>query len=262
MKVPNKIICRIIGGLGNQLFCYAAARRLAIVTNTQLVIDDVSGFTVDLAYRRQYQLHHFNISSRKATLVERMEPFSRARRFMKREFNQLLPYKFRSYIRQNGMDFDPRLLDMKPQGNVYLEGYWQSESYFKDVEASVRYDLQIAPPTNIENLKMAEQIRSCLAVAVHVRFFDAPHEIDTNNAPGNYYARAVAAMELLAPNAHYFIFSDRPDDARTKIPLPNRRVTYVTHNQGDENAYADLWLMTQCQHLLLLTAHSAGGGHG
>ena len=245
------VITRIVGGLGNQLFCYSAARRLALVNNAQLVIDNVSGFVCDSAYQRHYQLDHFSISSRKATFFERLEPFSRARRFVKRRFNQHLPFEVRGYIQQSGNDFDTRLLDVKPRGCVYVEGYWQSETYFKDVESTIRLDLQIIPPTNILNLKMASQMCDCLAVAVHVRFFDAPHEGTTNNAPCDYYARAVAAMELLAPNAHYFIFSDRPDDARVKIPLPDDRVTCVSHNLGDENAYADLWLMTQCQHFII-----------
>ena len=35
------------------------------------------------------------------------------------------------------------------------------------------------------------------------------------------------------------------------MPLPDGRVTLVAHNQGDEAAYADLWLMTQCQHFII-----------
>lgn len=35
------------GGLGNQLYCYAAAKRLAIKNNTELIVDDVSGFKRD-----------------------------------------------------------------------------------------------------------------------------------------------------------------------------------------------------------------------
>ena len=37
------VIPRIFGGLGNQLFCYAAARRLALVNHAELVLDDASG---------------------------------------------------------------------------------------------------------------------------------------------------------------------------------------------------------------------------
>ena len=69
------IIFRPIGGIGNQLFGYSAARRLSIVSGRELVIDDVSGFTYDKKYKRKYQLDNFNVSSRKATAAERMEPF-------------------------------------------------------------------------------------------------------------------------------------------------------------------------------------------
>lgn len=246
-----KIIPRIFGGLGNQLFCYAAARRLALVNNAELVLDDVSGFVRDHAYQRCCQLDHFNIPCRRATPAERMEPLSRVRRYLKRATNRRRPFQERSYIQQEVIDFDPRLLTIKLRGTVYLEGYWQSEQYFNDVEATIRQDLRIIPPTDEINLAIAGRIRSCLAVAVHMRFFDAPLEQEVNNLPGDYYVRAVARMETMAPDAHYFVFSDQPATARARIPLPEDRMTLVSHNQGDENAYADLWLMSQCQHFII-----------
>lgn len=247
----SKIVIRIKGGLGNQLFSFAAARRMALVNNDQLLIDDVSGFARDHVYRRQYQLDHFSIRCRKATSAERLEPFSRARRYLMRRLSQRLPFELRSYFQQEDIDFDSRLLQVKPRGTVYLEGYWQSENYFKDVEGTIREDLQIIPPADPENLSIAARMRDCLAVAVHVRFFDAPIEAGINNAPENYYTSAVAAMEAIAPEAHYFVFSDQPEAARASVALPDERVTYVSHNRGDENAYADLWLMTQCQHFII-----------
>ena len=38
----NKVIARIKGGLGNQLFSFAAARRLALVNDAELVIEDMT----------------------------------------------------------------------------------------------------------------------------------------------------------------------------------------------------------------------------
>jgi len=247
----SKVIPRILGGLGNQLFCYAAARRLALVNHAELVLDDVSGFVRDHDYQRHYQLDHFNIPCRKATPYERLEPFSRVRRVLKRKWNQRLPFAQRAYIQQQGIDFEPRLLRAKPKGAVYLEGYWQGEDYFKDIESTIRQDLQIKPPTDATNLAMAVQIRDYTSVAVHLRFFDEPQAPGINNAPGDYYTRAVEMMESLAPGAHYFVFSDQPEAARARIPLPDARFTLVSHNRGDENAYADLWLMTQCQHFII-----------
>ena len=42
-----------------------------------------------------------------------------------------------------------------------------------------------------------------------------------------------------------------PEAARSLIALPEDRVTTVTHNRGDANAYADLWLMTHATHFVI-----------
>ena len=154
-----KIIVRILGGLGNQLFCYAAARRLALKSDAELVLDDVSGFSRDLLYQRRYQLDHFRIPCRKATKAERLEPLSRLRRYLKRATNRHRPFQLRNYIQQAGVDFDPRLLMLRPKGTLFLEGYWQSESYFKDVEETIRSDLRIIAPTDRNNVNVAKRIR-------------------------------------------------------------------------------------------------------
>lgn len=249
-----KIIPRIFGGLGNQLFCYAAARRLALVNNAELVLDDVSGFVRDHEYQRHYQLDHFNIPCRKATPAERLEPMSRVRRHLKRALNRRRPFEDRSYIQQEGVDFDPRLLTVKPCGTLYLEGYWQREDYFKDVEQAIRDDLRITLPMDALNQRMAEEIRNCNAVALHVRWFDLPGTSAINNISVGYYQRAIALMDEKIASPRYFLFSDNTEAARVKLGLNEDRVTLVNHNKGDENAYADLWLMTLCQHFI--TANS------
>lgn len=250
-----KIIPRLFGGLGNQLFIYAAARRLALANQAELVLDDVSGFVRDHQYQRHYQLDHFNINCRKATEAERLEPFPRPRRYLKRRWNLCLPFEQRRYLVQEGVDFDPRLLTFKPLGTVYLEGYWQSENYFKDIEPQIREDLCIRPPSDAVNQQMAARIVATNAVAVHMRFFDTPGQTSTgaieNNAPGDYYQRAIHEMEQHLNNAHYYLFSDQPQAARACIALPDDRFTCVYHNQGDEKAYADLWLMTLCRHFII-----------
>jgi len=249
-----KVLVRILGGLGNQLFAYAAARRLALVNNAELVIDDISGFPHDTWYLRHYQLDHFAILCRKAKAAERLEPFSRIRRHLLRRWNRRLPFEQRRYLVQEGIDFDPRLLDVRPTAWMFLEGYWQSEGYFKDVQSQIRKDLIIHPPTDATNLSFADRIRQHQAVAVHVRFFDNPNSVVDaigNNVPGGYYHRAIRAMDARVSGAHYFLFSDRPEDARSLIPLSDDRATLVHHNQGDANAYADLWLMTQCKHFII-----------
>ena len=245
------IIARITGGIGNQLFIYAAARRLALANDAELVLDDISGFAWDSLYQRHYQLDHFSIPCRKATAAERLEPWSRPRRAFKRWWSQRQRFDRRHYLCQELANFDQRLLALQPRGTLYLEGYWQSEDYFKDVAATLRQDLRIQPPTDAPNRAMAAAMQQRRAVSVHVRFFDEPAATSANNVPMDYYHRAIAAMEQQAPDAHYYLFSDRPAAARARIPLPDKRITLVSHNQDDTMAYGDLWLMTQCQHFII-----------
>lgn len=246
-----KVIPRIRGGLGNQLFAYAAARRIALTNNAELRIDNISGFQFDATYQQRYQLDHFNIKAALASPQDRFEPFSRLRRFLKRWINQRIPFEQRCYIQQRGNAFDPRLLDIKLRGDLHLEGYWQSEKYFHDIEDIIRNDLNIQSPTDTENLRLSEHIRSCNAIALHVRFFDSPNAVGNNNATSEYYTRALSAMQERVPTAHYFLFSDNVDAARSLIHLSDHQITVVSHNQGDATAYADLWLMTQCKHFII-----------
>ena len=247
----SKVIVRIKGGLGNQLFSYAAARRLALVNNAELVIDEVTGFERDSLYLRRYMLDRFHISGRNATPFERLAPFDRYRRILLKWLSKNKPFALRKYLEQEGLDFDKRLLDLKVGGTRYLEGYWQSEGYFKDVEATIREDLKILPPEDELNLRMAEEILNCNAVAIHVRWFDTPGSIAAHNAPIQYYQRAISFMEEKVKSPHYFLFSDAPEAAQVKLDLPAGRVTCVSHNQGNAASYADLWLMSQCRHFII-----------
>jgi hypothetical protein len=104
------------------------------------------------------------------------------------------------------------------------------------------------------NQRIAAEIRNSNAVALHVRWFDGPDSLATHNVSAEYYRRAIALMDGQLDSPRYFLFSDDPIAARTKLGLPDRRVTFVSHNKGDENGFADLWLMTLCQHFI--TANS------
>ena len=246
-----KIISYLYGGLGNQLFIYAASRRLALFNNAELVLDCLSGFASDKKYQRHFQLDHFNINCRKATANERLEPFSKIRHLLKSKWNRRLPFSERKYLVQEGIDFDPRLLHYKVKSNIYLKGYWQSEKYFNDSLSTICRELQIIPPTDDKNIAMAEQIRNCRAVAVHVRFFDAPNS-NFNTLPlGDYYSRALAEIKRRFTDAHFFLFSDQPEIVSSFISFSDSKFTLVSHNKGEEFAYADLWLMTQCQHYII-----------
>jgi Glycosyl transferase family 11 len=247
----GKIIVRVKGGLGNQLFCYAAARRLAMANDVELVIDDVTGFIRDHKYRRKYALDSFSIPSRKATPWERMEPFERYRRGIAKFLAKSKPFHMRNYIEQEGTDFDPRLLEFRLKGTACIDGLWQSEKYFKNVEAVIRRDLRIIPPNDAANREMAEKVRGCDSICIHVRWNGKPDAVSGNTIERSYYTRAVQYIIDRVPTPHFFLFSDAPVASTTILSLPKEMVTRINCNSGDENAYADLWLMSHCKHFII-----------
>lgn len=244
-----RVIVRIKGGLGNQLFCYAAARRLALVNDAELLIDDVSGFVRDVQYRRTYALERFAIPARKATPRERLEPFERGRRALLKIGSRALPFGYRPYLEQEGSAFDCRLLERRVRGTLHLDGLWQSESYFADIEATLRQDLRFVSPATPAELVQAAAAPA--SVALHVRFFETQNS--GLNLDADYYRRAVALVEDRLGEPTYLVFSDRPEQARELLELPQGRATFVGRATGRDEV-DDLWLMSQCRHFI--TANS------
>ncbi len=246
----KRLICRIKGGLGNQLYCYAAARRLAIKNGVELVIDNVTGFSRDKEYRRQYRLDRFAIPCRPAKPLERYWPFERYRRGVAKIFAKISPFHLRRYIEQEIPDFDQRLLELTLSHKLTtIDGLWQSESYFKDISETLRAELVIAPPHDGRNLAAKEWIVNNKAIAIHVRWFGGVNS--TTNVQVAYYEQAIKYFNEEIKNPHFALFSDNPADALIALNLVPDNVLIVDWNNSEGGEVDDLWLMTHCQHFII-----------
>jgi hypothetical protein len=272
--VPRKVIVRLKGGLGNQLFCYAAARRLAWVNDAELVLDAVTGFKYDHQYQRTYALGGFRIPARLATSSEQMEPLGRLRRLIARKLSERKPLAQRRYIQQVGVDFDPGIVTLRLQeGTTYFDAFGQSEWYFADIRELLMQDFVMSAPSDQSNLEIAKQIEGSPSVALHMRWFDAGDATHSSNMSLAYYAQAIPQLLRRIGRAHFFIFSDKPEHAAALLAplMQGQSCTVVRHNVGSGgNAEADFWLMRQCRHSIIgnstfawwaawLGEHSHGG---
>jgi len=248
----GKVIACLVGGLGNQLFGYAAARRLAYVTGSELVIDPLSGFKYDKLYKRNYNLQPFNISSRFSSPSERLAPFSRLRRKLKIRAEGRKDYTKKSFIMQSkDMNFDNRLLEREVEGQIWIQGIWPSENYFEDIQEVIANDLKISPPEDKVNQDLAAQLHRKNAVALHLRFFSNPSDDENMNASIAYYSAAIAHMKAQISMPEFFIFSDQMERAKVALDLDDENVTFVSHNNTEEMAYLDMWLMSQAPNIIM-----------
>lgn len=245
-----KIINRMKGGIGNQLFSYAAGRRLAKTNHVEMAIDTVSGFARDATYRRRFALGNFSIVSREALPNERLLPFERVRRALLKIANRHLPFHRRKYVEQLTEAFDPRLLSYCPKGTVYLDGLWQSERYFKDIAVSIRKEFKISDTPSLQNAAIAQQILRTDAVAIHVRWFDRKGS-ESHNVSVDYYRQAMTLIESKVKEPCYVIFSDDIAEAIRKLDLRQKQFMPIDYNASEDAAHWDLWLMTKCHHHII-----------
>ena len=125
--------------------------------------------------------------------------------------------------------------------------------YFKDIEEIIRNDFKFIPPTDSFNKKMSFLIVNTFnSVAIHIRFFDPIYLFNSeNNINIKYYKNAINLINNKIKNPHFFIFSDNIKAAKLMLESEDLNITYINNNNVEEMAYADLWLMTKCQHFIL-----------
>jgi hypothetical protein len=227
LPAGDVIVAGLFGGLGNQMFQYAAARAVALRTGATLALD-LSWFPTQS--KQDFGLAAFPIS---ATLLDATQPTPGGSR--------RLPV-----VKERGFHFQPAVLTSAP--SCYLEGYWQSERYFEAVADDIRRDFRLDPIPEAESLRNQDLDR---AVSVHVRRGDYVAEPETLAYHGicslEYYARAMDLARRLVPDARFFLFSDDPAWVEANLGGPDA----VVVSEQDSPAHRDLLLMALCRHHVL-----------
>lgn len=222
------IIIKLIGGLGNQMFQYALGRHLAYKHRTSLRLDITEFETYKL---HKYSLQFFNI------LGEIASPDNREK------ISPIL-------IKEPHFHFSPEILDSPD--NTYLEGYWQSEKYFKEMESMLRQDFTLKDEFAKLDNEALDAITAHESVSLHIRRTDYITREKTNRVHGvcslEYYQATISRIAESVKNPYFFVFSDDIRWAKDNLKL-DYPVMYVDH--GPEKNYEDLILMSRCKHNIL-----------
>lgn len=257
----SAIIVRMLGGLGNQLFQYALGRQLSIIHKRPLKLD-TSYYTASNPDPKKgiriFCLPHFNIQAGIAT-VEDIKPFQK---YIRKGFlNKVLrhssaigKYYSRPFIfepKKNYFVFDRNLLTYPLKPIVYMDGFWQTEKYFSNIEDIIRKDFSFTEEPDELNKKMAAEIAATDSVCIHIRHGDNATKIAKNHGvlPLEYYYASIRQLIKQVPSPRFYIFSDDPEWSRENLKLDFPAV-FVSHN-GDEKNYEDLRLMALCKHHII-----------
>ncbi len=247
------IITHMIGGLGNQMFQYAAGRFLSLLRGVPLRLDtqDFEGYTL----HNGFELHRiFDIdaqiaSNRDVRQVLGWRAFNPLRRKL---FHQkFLKFRGPSLFVDSLSNHRYDLANMPDA--CYLMGNWQSERYFVDVMDTIRADFTFRTAPAGRNAELAELIGNATAVSLHIRRGDIAANPTSLAVHGlcslDYYRKAIEYVASKLAKPEFIIFSDDMDWVRENLHV-GYPCHYVNHNKGLES-FNDMRLMSLCHHHII-----------
>lgn len=241
-------IVRLSGGLGNQLFQYAAGRAVASRQGADLSLDLTQLNVRDGSITsRSYALSPLPIRAHVLTAEESAAaglPLNRFDRWLARAGVRL---KGRQLVVERGFNFDPSIPRL--QGPVVMQGFWQSERYFADIRAVLLDELALPGAATLD--EMTARLQAEESVSIHVRRGDYLTNPGANAFHGvcspDYYQRSLALLEQQVEQPKYYVFTDDPAWVAENRGLFGRDVILVAE-QLTLQAHEELVLMSRCKH--------------
>lgn len=246
------VIVKLVGGLGNQMFQYAAGISLSVKLNTNLFLD-ISAYSKK--HSRDYRLNdafnvkesladgyllkkihspHYRMMNWLLSSIDSNNKIGLIRRYCEPHFHYTEEFKYIS-------------------NNTYLEGYWQSERYFSPYADKIRESFQFSSQLSSKAKFFLNKIQSGQAtpVSLHIRRGDYVSNPSFNKTFGvcgiDYYENAINKIKSKVGDIFIFIFSDDITWVKKNIKF-NTPYSIVDSEITD---YETIQLMSMCSHHII-----------
>lgn len=233
------VLARMMGGLGNQMFIYAAARVLAERQGAQLHLDTGKLFSDSI---RQYDLPVFGIDAPLWHIPCGCDRIVQAWFTLRHLAASCCMPKPTMQVLRSGFHLDQRFFSI--MHSAYLIGYWQSPHYWRGHEDCVRssFDLARFEHPHLREALAAVSKRNTISVHLRRGDFRVPKNSDKHLLiDGSYYERARKLLLEMTPESHFYIFSDEPEEAKRLFGHWENTSFQPRHSQEE-----DLLLMSRC----------------
>jgi len=243
------------GGLGNQMFQYAAGRALACRHRARLGLDlswfgDMAGATP-----RAYSLDSFPLCeglSISKLAVGAAEPTRGWRRLLsRRRSDPVTPFRLAVIDETDARSAEA--FAALPE-HVLLSGYWQSELYFRSIAETLVAEFAFPPLPSGQARDLGHRIgQATNPVAVHVRRGDYVSSERARSLHGGcctpaYYRKAIGLLCSRMVRPDLFIFSDDPDWVRANFDFCGNPGEVVDLTSQAGAPHHDMQLMALCRH--------------
>lgn len=269
------VVAKIMQGLGNQMFQYAAARALSLHLKEELKLNIenygpnslrkyelAEFFEINPSIVTKDEMKNFNLTHPVRRVWNKIFTNKKIKSLPYEEKNKLVKllyktvYLFRPPHKQlvyeeKQFEYDSNFF--KTQKPVFLKGYWMSYKYFDNYQEVIFKDFTIRNSLVKHLSEVAHEIRSSNSIAMHIRCGDKllPQYVELMGIlSSSYYQDGIDyIINKKNEKIKLYAFTDSIENAKLYIPN-NLDVTWVSQNIT-KSPIEDFYLMTQCQNIII-----------
>lgn len=238
------VIVKLQGGLGNQMFQYAAARN---IFTKQPVFLDLSFLLNNTISKPGFTTRGFELDIFNKLKAKKLNPLVttllNAKGLIARSIKKIVLPKLITVTDSNSLNPNA--------SSVYLDGYFQNENHFAGSRGSLLQEFTFPALTGNSLMWKQKILQTTTPVSIHVRRQDYlnPGVIEHHGVlPVDYYKRACELIQSKVDDAEYFIFSDDKQWCDTAFTFLGDRC-HLVDNEGPH--WTDMALMSQCKHHII-----------
>lgn len=237
------------GGLGNQMFQYAAGRALSLKLKTDLSVDLYKLSKKTNAISRSYELDVFDISIPQTNNLKNKFAVKSFKLLKNNGIGRLCLYLLNIFCDERAQEYKLAFEGLNDDATLF--GYFQNENYFKEYSEQIRVDFSFNKTLDAQNQEVESGIGESNSVSMHIRRADYANA--NSNLPildMSYYDRAIKYINREVENPVYYIFSDDMDWVKHNLKDKDIQMKFVDWN-SESSSYIDMRLISKCKHNII-----------
>ncbi len=248
------VTVEIKGGLGNQMFQYAAARSFSLEIGAELLVERNLGFIIDRHYKRNFELDKLptvylvsKFCNSFPFYFDRIKSF-----YIKRFGDGEVKEKSRGYIFERNFRFINFTQVDRTRKRYWISGYFQDPKYFQSHKERVLLELTPPMPSDRKYAELAKLSEKHELVAVGIRIYEESaspeaHARDGMSKSIEDYQHVLRKLLEKVSNPLILVFTTRQFGFLESMGFPANTI-FVNADTNFHGATDKLWLLSKCQH--------------
>lgn len=241
--MKKRIVLRMSGGLGNQMFIYGCGYCLSKKYNMNLQVD-LTKYLLGTS-SSHYQLDDYNISlNKKYPLLFKRRPKTKYEYLLIRKITGLRKNLSFEFVREKAFAKYQKI-ELNPKRSYYLDGFWQAGDHVIEYREDLKKEFtpKVIRP---EVQTRAEEIKKENLCAVHVRRGDYFLYFG-GTLSDEYYFEAMDRIRKDNPSVKFLFFSDDIEYCKNAFG----KFEDATFIEQGFSGQEEMYLMSKCSEFII-----------